>query len=208
MLVIFFISLTVGSLLMVTNQNMKKTILMLLTILVIVFNFNFFIPEKFRFVSQEQLLTGREWETAVKRSIFDYLPIYAEAPPADLATSKYEIQGQAEVTKYQQGTDWINLEVEAKILSLVTLSQYYFPGWEITIDGKRININYINKLGLMSFLVDPGIHKIEARLFDTQVRSIGNMVSLFAMIFFTMLLIFQVKGVRKYFTYLTKGLNK
>lgn len=208
MLVIFFISLAVGSLLLITNQNMKKTVVTLLAILVVVFNFNFFVPEKFKFVTEEELLTGREWEIAVKRSIFDYLPIYAEAPPADLATSKYEIQGQAEVTKYEQGTDWINLEVKADILSLVTLSQYYFPGWEITIDNKKININYINKLGLMSFLVDPGVHKIEARLMDTQVRSIGNIISLFSMTAFFMLLILQVKGVRKYFTYLTKGLNK
>src|SRR5437867_376348 len=75
----------------------------LLIILVVVMNFSYFRTEKFIQTSDQQLLQGKEWEKQIKRSIFDYLPIYAKEPPAELATSPYQIiTGDAQVKDYKQ----------------------------------------------------------------------------------------------------------
>ena len=178
-LISFFISFASGAIFMFIKGKTKLVLWLVLVILVTAMNFSYFKPEKFIGVTESDYLSGTYWEKQIKRSIFDYLPIYAKMPPRDLVTVNYQIiEGKAEVTEFNKGTNWIDLEINAETTAKIMLSQYYFPGWEVEINGEKTAIDYNNDLGLMTIGVEPGNSLIKVELHNSMVRTIGNGLSL------------------------------
>lgn len=206
LLVIFFISFISGS--FFVSGNRKKW-WVLLVILVVVFNCTYFKPEKFLQVTNEELLKGDQWDRQVKRSIYDFLPIYAKEPPAELAKSRYQIlTGDTQVFDFKEGTNWISFKTSTNTHTIIRLSQYYFPDWRILVDGKEIIIDYKNNsLGLMTFILGKGNHTIEARLYDTPIRSVSNIITLVALGLSVFLFFLSSERVRKGILYYRKGIN-
>jgi len=208
MLIIFLISFLSGSVFLIINKH-AKLIWVSLLVAVVVLNFSYFRPEKFIWTSDTQYLSGPNWDKQIKRSIFDYLPIYAKAPPGELATQRYEIlTGDSEVFDFKEGTNWISFKTITKIHTIIRLSQYYFPNWKIFVDGKEIKFDYKNNtLGLMTFILGEGNHSVEARLYNTTVRSTSNVVTLAVAFLMLFLFIIQSEKVRKWITYYRKRVN-
>ncbi len=204
---IFFISLIAGSILVWVRR--KKEVMLLLILLVVVFNFSYFKPEKFIQTSDEKLLTGSEWERQIMRSIFDFLPIYAKEPPAKLAKGRYEIlTGNSKVYDFKEGTNWLNFKTETQTHTIIRLSKYYFPDWKILVDGKEIKFDYQNNsLGLMTILLGTGNHFVEARLYDTPIRSISNTITAVAMFLTLVIFTLHFAQVRKWVGYYRKRIN-
>ena len=53
-----------------------------------------------------------------------------------------------------------------------TYRVFYFPGWEATLDGKRIQLQPTQPQGLISFDVPAGAHTLEIYFGDTRVREV------------------------------------
>lgn len=208
LIVIFFISFVSGSVAIGFVKN-KKYIIMALIFAVVVLNFAYFRPEKFIYTSDGDLLSGKNWDRQIKRSIFDYLPIFAKEPPAELAKVRYEIlTGETKISDFKEGTNWFKFKAEVESHSIIRLSQYNFPEWKIFVDGKEITFEYKdNTLGLMTFILGIGQHNVEGRLFDTPIRSIGNLLTLVGFGSVTFLFVLQFKTVRKWILYYRKGIN-
>ncbi len=207
-IVIMAVSILSGSLFIYLHQKYQLIVWLIMVIAVVVANFGYFRPEKFFNISDADLLKNPRWEVSIKRSIFDYLPIYAEAPPAELATSRYTLLiGDTTVRDFQQGSDWIKFNAETKTHTIIQLSQYYFPDWRVFVDGKEVVTQHVNKLGLITFLLGEGTHTVEARLFNTQVRTVSNLMSVFGGLIFVGLLFFQPRKLRKWIGYYLRRLN-
>lgn len=210
LLIAFFISFLSGSFFLAFKD--KKWINWVWTILVlmlVVFNFSYFRPEKFIKTSDKEYLSGQNWDKIIKRSIFDYLPIYAKEPPAELATERYKIlTGDMKVFDFKEGTNWISFKTEIKTHSIVRLSQYYFPDWKIFVDGKQADIDYKSSgLGLMTIILGEGNHEVSARLYDTPIRSISNWVTVFGFAIFTLAFLVSFERVRGWLMYYKKGIS-
>lgn len=178
-IIIFGISMMVGSIFLVIENKYAFPIWITLVFYVTIYNIGFFYPERFSLITDQELRSGKVWDAQIKRSIFDYLPIYAKAPPAELATFRYEIlSGDAQIMDYHEGSNWIFFNAVVKNASEIRLSQYYFPNWVIKVDNIPTEIDYKNDLGLMTISLDPGNHIIEAKLHDSAIRRFGNYISL------------------------------
>lgn len=210
MIIIFFISMISGSILLWLGKKTQLIVLLGLTILVIASNFSYFRPEKFTQMTDQKLLTGAEWDKQIKRSIFDFLPIYAKQPPAELATSRYEIiYGEVIIKNFQAGTNWFSFNADTSSHSIIRVSQYYFPEWEVLVDGQPTRIDYeSNNLGLMTLTLDPGNHQIEGKLHDTPVRTISNGITLLGLIIFLGLIGTQIPRIRRGIKYFLGGLYR
>ncbi len=208
MMIIFFLCFICGSFVL-TNLKFKRMIWLVLIILVVILNFSYFRPEKFIQTSDSQRLSDGDFDKQIKRSIFDYLPIFAKAPPAELATKRYEIlTGDATVYNYSEGTNWISFNALTKTHTIVRLSQYYFPDWKIYIDGVETKVDYkSNSLGLMTIILGEGDHKVYARLYDTQIRLISNWLSIAGFTILAALYITSFKRVRRWMAYYKKGIS-
>ncbi len=210
LIIIFFISLISGSIFSaIKNQKVSLRIWLALIVLVVAMNFSYFRPEKFLDVNDQQLLSGQNWDKQIKRSIFDYLPIYAKQPPAELATSRYEIlTGDVNISNFMEGTNWIYFKANVKSHTIIRLSQYYFPEWKIFIDGKETKIDYKSSgLGLMTIIIGEGQHEVNARLYDTQIRTGSNFVTLWTMIASAALLLSQLNITKRWWSYYRKRID-
>lgn len=210
MLIAFFISFISGSIFTASSlDKIRKAAWIILIILVVGINFFHFRPEKFIYTTDEKLLSGENWDRQIKRSIFDYLPIYAKEPPAELADKRYEIlTGDGQVTDYRQGSNWFLFKIDIERHTIIRLSQYYFPDWRIFVNGKQALFEYKNNsLGLMTLILGKGNYSVEGKLYDTPVRSISNVVTVGAFILTIILMLTQIKGFRKWFSYYLKAVN-
>lgn len=177
MLIIFSVSLMTGSIFVVFKEK-KKMIGVTLLALVVILNFSYFRPEKFFPLTDSELLSGAKLEAQIKRSIFDFLPKSAKAPPAELAKVRFEVlSGKAEISGWREGSNWIYFKAGVTEDVRIRLSQYYFPNWQVLVDGQPVEIDYKNDLGLMTISVGQGTHIVEAKLMDTPVRTLANIMT-------------------------------
>lgn len=209
MIIIFFISFIAGSIFLVVSNTKRYLIWAGLIFAVVIFNFSYFRPEKFLETNDKDQLSGANWDRLIKRSIFDYLPIFAKEPPAELANSRYQVlTGDITITDFQQGTNWLGFKADTKAHTIIRLSQYYFPNWRIMVDGKEIPIDYKNNnLGLMTFILGVGRHDVQVRLYNTPVRTLANLVTLIGFVFTISLFLMQFPKVRQWIHYYKKGIS-
>lgn len=182
---VFFLAILTGSAVsVIENTNRRKILGFFLISLAILANVFFFRPASWLNINDDIKFSGRLWEKQLTISIFDYLPIYAKAPPGLKAPDlPWAVEGEIKVGSFQKGTDW----QEGKLIvlsdqSFVRLPLFYFPGWQVKIDGKKTLIDYNNELGLISFRLERGEHEFTVRLLDTWPRKMGNLVSLISLL--------------------------
>lgn len=185
MMIIFSLSVIVGGITVWFKNKWFKYFLAVVFIGGVVgFNFSYFRPEKFLAITQGELLTGALWDKQIKRSIFDYLPIYAKAPPAELADFKYSLEGGGKITDFEKGSNWFSFKAEITSSSNITLAQYYFPNWVVRANGEKLSLNYENNLGLITFVLEPGEYEVKGRLNNTVLRTVSNLLTAFSGLLF------------------------
>ncbi len=205
-MVIFWASLMAGSIMVWCREKLQTILGMGLILLVVTLNFGYFRPLEFYDLTAEQMLSGKNWDKLIKRSIFDYLPIYAEAPPAELAPAPYNLEtGDADIINFQKGTDWYRFEANVKSHTIIRLAQYYFPNWVVKVNAEPVNIDYNNPLGLMQFILGTGQYTIEAKLEDTVVRKIGNLMTVIGMIIVVIITLVEVPKFRRWLMYYARA---
>ncbi|MBM3208966.1 hypothetical protein FJZ40_01595 [Candidatus Shapirobacteria bacterium] len=173
--------------LLVAKINARGTALALGFVLlfgVIYLNVQYFRPGGWFDISDKEKLSGQLWEKQLTTSIFDYLPKFATMPPTQKASDRPEIvEGQAEITSYEKGTNWQKGEI--KVISngaTIRLPLFYFPGFKAYLNGKEIKIDYHNYLGLITLQIPEGDQRIFVSLERTPARWLGDLVSLVSFI--------------------------
>lgn len=209
-LVIFLISLTSGSIFYKSEDKKYITKLWIGLIgLAVIFNIAYFRPEKILNLSNNKdILEQNLKDHLIQKTNFETLPIDTKTPPKVLPSEKYEIiWGEANISDFQQGTNWVRFDINASKTTIVRLSQRYFPQWRVFDSGKEIEINPRNELGLITFSLDPGPHKIEVRLYDSPVRTAANLMSLIGVIVFILMIMTQFKTTKTWLLYYAKALK-
>ena len=177
-LITLFTSLLSGSVFLWIRKKFRALVFIIMVSLAVGLNFSYFRPEKFLDVEEGELLRGLPWDRQIKRSIFDYLPIYAKAPPAELADKRYEVlEGVVEIHNLKERSNRFSFEAEVENKAIIRLSKYYFPDWKVFRNGQELDIDYNNDLGLITFSLDKGMHRISGRLFNTPIRTLANITS-------------------------------
>ncbi|OGM27112.1 hypothetical protein A2962_03350 [Candidatus Woesebacteria bacterium RIFCSPLOWO2_01_FULL_39_61] len=178
----FLFSLASGSVSLLFKKvtaGYKLTFILLIVIGFMLYRSNF-VPRIWIDISDSEKFSGDSWQRQQTISIFDYLPIYAEKPPGSAAPNKpVAIEGRVGSIEGQKGTDWQiwNVEIESET-AILQLPLYYFPNWEVFVNGVKTPINYTNKLGLITFFLNQGSHEVKAELRNTPVRVAGNTISI------------------------------
>ncbi len=183
-IIIFSFSVLVGGITKYFKKYLKVVVFLSLFV-VIFFNAPYFTPRIWFKINDQEKLSGASLQNQVTASIYDYLPIYAKAPPATAAPDYPEaVGGEIEVLSFEKGTDWEKGEI--RVISdgaQVKLPLFYFPKFEVLVDGELVAIDHQNDLGLITFWVDEGVHDFEVELKNTPVRTVGDLISLSSIIF-------------------------
>ncbi|HKZ34976.1 MAG TPA: 6-pyruvoyl-tetrahydropterin synthase-related protein [Patescibacteria group bacterium] len=179
LLVVGFVTSFLGGGITLLFPSRRAQILMVVGVYLLcgVFYSSYFQPKEYLQVNDAYYFSPQEWDRQIKRSIFDFLPKSAEAPPAELATVPYEVlDGDVTVRDFSKNSQTISFTTEGT--GTVRVSQYYYPGWMASLDGKTEGIAYNNPLGLMTLSVPEGIHKVNFSFEKTEERSISDALTL------------------------------
>lgn len=173
----FLFSLAGGVLAQIFEKNKQKVILAVMIFLLALFFYSaYFHPSKWLYITDKDKFTGESWTLQQTISIFDYLPIFAKAPPGGPAPEKpVFVQGNGKIIDGRKGSNFQRWDLKVATQNAkITLPLFYFPGWKLFIDGTEVSIDYKNNLGLISFEILSGNHTIEAIFTNTPVRTVAN----------------------------------
>ncbi len=175
---IFIFSLLGGAL----GVVISKRVLGIMLLLVIITNANYFRPRIYSAeMTDADKFTGHTWYLMTTNGIFDYLPKGAAFPPADPPGGNLSIlNGKGTYSTVFKKSNQQKYQVNLEQSSLVQIETYYFPGWQVYVDNKRVELDPVadKLLGRMQVVVPEGSHEIVAKFTNTPDRLIGNMMSI------------------------------
>jgi len=121
---------------------------------------------------------------------YQYLPIWLSKPIENTFTQKVEVlTGKAEIKIISPRPDDYRFRAVAEGYSRLRFNTYYFPGWNLYVDGKLETIDFHNENNLITFIITPGVHDIRLRFEDTPIRRTGNIISVLSLACITIVFI-------------------
>lgn len=175
----FFLCLTAGYFMSYVKSSTRNILLVILGFLVVFLNVSYFRPREWYNLTIWEKFSGISWDKQLTISIFDYLPIYAKFPPAQSApTYPYSKDTKVSILDYRHLASSLDFTTKSPADTVLTLPQFDFPGWQVSLDGDVIKHRHDNDLGLITFDLPAGDHQIKAVLKDTPVRLAGNVLTL------------------------------
>ncbi len=206
-LITFFSSFLIGSIFYLKKISGRGWLVLIALLLsVVVFNASYFKPEKFIQTSNQDLKGGSLRDDLIRKSNFEYLPINTGRPPNELPLQRFEIlSGSSVIKNINEGSNWMSFETKTESLTRMRIAVHYFPEWRVFVDSKPVEINPQNDLGLITFALEPGNHKVDARLFNTGVRDFANILTLVGMTMYLILVLTQFSKTRRWLLYYLKA---
>lgn len=177
-----FLSLTIVStsflaacLVFVLKGTNKIIVAILILVLAFFSSREFLSPKIFQNYPDTFYSTNLD-STTVKN---EYMPKWVEQIPDKKSSEKAEIvRGSGRIENLFSNGNKISFDLNSQDKNLVQINTIYFPGWELIVDGKKKDISYHNKYGIIQFEIDKGVHKIEARFGETNIRLFADFISL------------------------------
>ena len=174
-------SISIASALLIKYLPQRKFIFIVLLIVVIYANRNHWnINEVFN--------PGDNYYLSLKTttaSFDEHLPKWGRRVDKP-ALSKLEIiEGSGKVSILDDKSNMVLAKVEVTASSGLRLNQFYFPGWQIEVDGKKVDFNYLLdgfSHGLPVFKLPSGSHLVKAEFRNTTVRNLADGISLVSVI--------------------------
>lgn len=137
-----------------------------------------------RFLPRVALEPGESISASYLQNAEDYVPLPTKAVrPKDLPTAKLTSQSKATGIKVTKTNPFsYHVRVDSKVTDILTYHTFYYPGWEVKVDGFATKIN-LDIFGAITFELSPGQHEIDISFTDTPVRLMFNIISLGALAF-------------------------
>jgi 4-amino-4-deoxy-L-arabinose transferase-like glycosyltransferase len=113
----------------------------------------------------------------------EYEPIWAASRPEAPAPANrlLLIGGKVRVLKSQVTGHRIEWLIEADGPAQLRAATYYYPGWQLTVDGERRPVSVQNPYGLMDFTLESGVHKVALEFGSTPLRWWAAAISVVAL---------------------------
>ncbi|KKQ14675.1 MAG: hypothetical protein US28_C0033G0001, partial [Candidatus Daviesbacteria bacterium GW2011_GWA1_36_8] len=200
-LVILGFSFAVGAIAKLLPKKLAFLLSLTLILTLTLFNWEYFKTEhgKLGEVTDEQKFSGVAWDLQRNAGILDYLPKTAkENPLVGQSTVADVVEGDAQILNPKQGTDWAGYELDVTSnKAKVRTNIFMFPNWKVFIDDKETNV-FIpeeEKNGRMYIEVPEGRHEVYAKLYNTPIRTISNIISLASWLFLVFVILKYAKKI-------------
>jgi hypothetical protein len=175
-------SFIAGSVVLFVPKKFAVVIPLVLLLGLVLFNWDYFRPEKMGPLTDEEKFSAAAWELQQTAGIYDYLPVDAREAPKGPRKKVAEIMtGKGEIKDEKSGTNWaaFNSKIDSETAT-VRVNIFKYPLWQIVVDGKDISlfVPETEKWGRMYIDLPEGTHEIYVRLYNTLPRTVGNLISL------------------------------
>lgn len=127
---------------------------------------------------------GEGYYLAIKGTTTSFdedLPIWVSQLITKPSPVKFSfLSGEGNINILENKSNKVLADVEASRSATIRFNQYYFPGWNIEVDNKKIDFKFADKQsnGLPVFDIEAGKHQIVAEFKNTPVRNIADGISI------------------------------
>ncbi len=108
------------------------------------------------------------------------------------AVAKFRfVSGNGQIEYEKNASSLVVANVEASMSGKLRFNQFYFPGWQIEIDQKETNFNYLSdgeSYGLPVFDIVKGTHRVKAEFINTPDRNLADIISFLSVILWLVLI--------------------
>lgn len=111
----------------------------------------------------------------------DYRTIWTKRTDGKTFTDPFHESGTVTVVSQDIRTREYKYTLEGESGGVVVLPITYFPGWQVYLDGRKIELLDPEERGLIRFAIQEGKHDIVARFTNTPIRLAANTTSLFSL---------------------------
>lgn len=194
-----FCSSLLGGLFVESIKGVTKPIALGAVILIVAVMYGwFFRPKDWYQITDDEKLSGKNLQLATTASIYDYLPKTAEiAPDGPAPSTLYSPNTDITVLDSHKGTNQLSYMVATPMSDTnVIIPVYTFPNWVVLVDGNEVETRPFGKLGLVSFLMPFGQHRISATLEKTWPRNLGDWTTVISFITLVVLFVYE-KTIQK-----------
>src|SRR3989338_2017759 len=170
---------------------------------ILVYN-KYFKPQRFFYTTDKERTSFDEIVWHISRTSYEFVPKEVKTKKSELNTTVLDIDkkdlpkesyqvlnGQADVKKIRNNFGEKNYLIQAKTPIKFRLNTYNFPGWTAYLNRKKIPINDINDLKLITVSLPVGRNDLKFIFEDTKVRNIANSISISTFVFIVILNLFQ-----------------
>ncbi len=181
---IFTASLLGGFVVTFFKEKLGIYIAAIIIVSTVVLNWNYFKPKTFYSISDSEKLSGEPWQEQRKGAVLDYLPKTALEPMEAAQESPIVRSGISEISNFINRSNRWEFDVDVTDKSEIEIPVYYFPNWEVKVDGKTYPFSYSNLLGRITVELDMGNYKIEGHFKDTPIRKVANIITILSAVGF------------------------
>lgn len=175
---IFALSFIGGSVILLVNKKYQTLLLVVLSTLTVLLNFSYFKEDIwFPNLTDHQKLSGKAFFDQSAAGLKDYWPNYSTSFPSSLAPDLPLVKGDANISNYQKKSNRLEMDIEIKTPSTVTLPLVYFPNWQLYLDGQLTSFKIDKSLGLITFDLKEGNYFVQLLFKNTSLRSVANLLS-------------------------------
>ncbi len=175
---IFITGILGGFIIYALKPQLKVVTVCLIVLLTILFNTQYFIPQKFYDLTDGQKLSGQLWEEQQRAAILDYLPKTAYEPREKAPDKPIVVSGTAEVADFKNYTNNFNFTARVTKKVNIELPIFDFPNWTVWVNNKKFAHSRENFLGRIGLDLPEGDYKIEGFLKNTPIRVVSNTITL------------------------------
>jgi len=111
----------------------------------------------------------------------------------DIPKSQIEaVSGRIEVLSESIGSTKHTYKISVIDDAIIKENTYFFPGWQLLVDGKEKNIEYehLEYPGIITFDLESGIHTIELSFNNSPIRSLSLAISFVSLLISGIILIY------------------
>ncbi|HLD92281.1 MAG TPA: 6-pyruvoyl-tetrahydropterin synthase-related protein [Patescibacteria group bacterium] len=171
-----------GVVVFIAKEKYRKIISLLIIILAIFLNWGYFRPREYYSVSDSEKLSGKLWDDQRKGALLDYLPKTALEPREAAQIDPIIISGDAIIYDFVNKSNKFSFNIDVKKDTQIEMPIFYFPNWEVEVNGKNHIITHDNVLGRISIFLPDGKYDVEGHFRNTLLRTFANTLSILSFI--------------------------
>ena len=180
---VFFVSLATIPALYLSGAKLAKWLAFLIIVLVLAVNIGYFHPDKYYSDSVDAHYISEETLSVDSKLPKDYLPVWVKVISQEKITEPVVLAGEVQISDFELVGTRAKLSAVSSKGATIEIPVTFFPGWRVSINGRKVAVRSGDDLGLLAFDLPVGKSKVEIRFGNTPVRTVSDLVSLASLVF-------------------------
>lgn len=187
-----FLSSVIGALVISQIKNYRKLLMVIFIVIVLMLNKDYWHAKSYLIKEESFFKDIYNGTTDTGESSPIWSVRFMEQRPLNRIDV---IEGSADIKELFRSSTKHQYEIISQGDSRIRENTLYFPGWEVSVDGRKTNVEFQDpeNRGIMTFNISKGLHEVSLEFKETKLRTFSDLISLFSIVLVSLLLLWRNK---------------